>query len=655
MRSKDASLKLRPDRPGIVSRQSSCAARSLRQSCCLVAVVWLLVLTAGCRSFLGRSSDAVRQSELVKSLDDASVEVRLAALEDMEALREAALPENVGELIQDADPRIRRAAIAVVAARNHADPHPLLVAALEDPDVQVRLAAVVALGVCRDAKARHTLEGILDRDTETMRAAAVAALAAQGAYDAVQRVANDKSWRVRLAVATALAADASNESAEIALAMVSDRSAQVQQQAVEAVANWPIEMAGPVLLAAASSTSYMTSKLACEQLAARWPAARGLPAEPARGLSPGEVAAWNAQRGRHIAELRTQWIREFGDRWMIAAESKARESIASVATPEALLQAEKLVAALQAAGKTAEQAKPNVDALRAMGGDLLAVVDAWAREETKRSIPDQVFTEILTNVAPVLVTINELSSTDVNVRRKAAGKLADEANRAALSPAAVMRLAAVIEKEQDVVVWQQVLRAMNAPEAGGVTPAARQLALLALSHPAIEVRRRGCECVGSWGDPRLATLIATSLSDPSASVVTAAAKAFATLGAGDDPRPLLPLLSSGDRALRLAAAEALARGRYREGIEALERLAADGDATVRRQAALAIGRTRDAGFTELLVSMLDDRSPVQQAALESLTAIHGPEVGRANDGPSATVADQVARWKKWNAGQVRRG
>lgn len=615
----------------------------------------LLCCAAGCHSLLGRSSDAARQSELLKALDDASVEVRVAALEDLETIREAAIPESVAEMIQDADPRVRSAAIAVVAVRNDPDSHHLLLAALEDPDVQVRLAAVVGLGVSRDPKARQTLEGILERDTETMRAAAVAALAAQGAFDSVQRVAEDKSWRVRLAVATALAADASSASADIVLAMVSDRSAQVQQKAVEAVAAWPIEMAGPVLLAAASSSSFMTSKLACEQLAARWPAAMTLPGEPPRGLSPSQIAAWHVERDRHVAELRNRWIAEYGDRWMSAAESKAREIVAKTATPEAIAQAEKLVAALHAAGKTVEQAKPNIDALRAMGPDLLAVVDAWAREETKRQIPDAVFTEILPTVAPVLVTINELAQTDIAVRRKAAGKLAEEAARAALSPAALMRLAAVVEKEQDVVVWQQVLRAVSEPDASGVTPAARQLAILALGHSAIEVRRRGCECVASWGDPRQAALLAASLSDPNASVVTAATKAYAVLGAGDNPRPLLPLLSANDRTLRLAAAEALARARYREGIEALERLAADGDTTVRRQAALVMGRTRDAGFTALLVSMLDDRSPVQQAALESLAAIHGSEIGRANEGPSATVADQVARWKKWNAGQTRRG
>jgi HEAT repeat protein len=139
-------------------------------------------------------------------------------------------------------------------------------------------------------------------------------------------------------------------------------------------------------------------------------------------------------------------------------------------------------------------------------------------------------------------------------------------------------------------------------------------------------------------------------------VVAAAAKAFAALGVGDDPRPLLPLLADGDRSLRLAAAEALARSRFREGVDALERLAADGDTNVRRQAALAMGRTRDANFTPLLVQLLDDRSPVQQAALDSLAMLHG-DIGRETQGAASTVADRAARWKAWHTVQIstRRG
>jgi HEAT repeat protein len=175
---------------------------------------------------------------------------------------------------------------------------------------------------------------------------------------------------------------------------------------------------------------------------------------------------------------------------------------------------------------------------------------------------------------------------------------------------------------------------------------------LALGHTVPDVRRRACETLANWNDPRLSSLLVASLSDTNASVVAAAAKAFAALGAGEDPQPLLPLLAHGDRTLRLAAAEALARSRYREGVDALERLAIEADANVRRQAALAMGRTRDVNFTPLLVQMLDDRSGVQQAALDSLAAVHGRDIGRANQGAASTVAERAARWKEWYSAQV---
>lgn len=637
MRSKDARLPV---------------ARRRITATCLCAAASLLIVAPGCRSLLGKSSDLTRQAELLKSLDSDSPEVRVAALEDLRTLEIGTLPEAVATLVQDADPSVRRAAVAAIAARRHPDAHDLLLTALDDPDVQVRLAAVAGLGETVDAKSRQALEHILRGDTETMRAAAVAALAAQGAFDAVHSVADDKSWRVRAAVASSLARDASAEAAEIALRMVDDRSAQVQQQAVEAVAKWPLELAGPVLLAAAASPAYLTSKTAIEQLRERWPAAADLPAEPPRGLAPGQLAAWYAERGRHVAELRDRWVVEYGDRLLHVADAAARDAIAKAAPPAALAQADKLVQALATAGQTAEQAKPTLDALRAMGADLLAVADAWSREQPPRAIPEAVFKEVLPAVAPAIATINELASTDVAVRRRIAGKLAEQAAQQALSPAAIARLTMLVEKEQDAVVWQSVLRAIGDPDAAGIAPSARQLVVLALSHPTPEVRRRACETLAAWRDPRLVALLVASLADENASVVAAAAKAFAALGVGDDPRPLLPLLSHGDRTLRLAAAEALARSRYREGVDALERLALEADANVRRQAALAMGRVRDANFTPLLIQLLDDRSPVQQAALESLRTIHGRDVGREANGAASTIAERVARWKEWNAAQV---
>jgi HEAT repeat protein len=627
-----------------------------RSSCAtwigVAGLLWAVTAAAGCKPLLGYTSDLTRQAELVKSLDSDSADVRIAALEDLRKLEAGEIPQAVDELVQDADPRVRRAAVAVVAARRHPDAPDLLLAALEDPDVQVRLAAVSGLGETQDAKSRQALEYIMRGDTEMMRTAAIAALAAQGAADLVRGASDDKSWRVRSAVAAGLARDATADAGELALRLVEDRSAQVQQQAVQAVAAWPLDLAGPVLLAAAASPAYMTSKTAIEQLRERWPAARGLPSEPPPGLSPGELSAWHAERGRHVAELRSQWIAEYGNRLMVAGRDAVRNAVIKAASPEAIAEAEKLVAALTAAGQTAEQTKASLDSLRAMGGDLVAVADAWAREQPPKAIPEAVYKEVLPELALVIATINELSSTDVTVRRQTAAKLAELAAHEALSPAAVARLAMLVEKEQDAIVWQTVLRVVSEPDATGVLPANRQLIVLALGHPLPDVRRRACEALANWNDPRMSSLLVASLGDTNASVVAAAAKAFAVLGAGDDPRPLLPLLALGDRTLRLSAAEALARSRYREGVDALERLAIEADANVRRQAALAMGRTRDAHFTQQLIRMLDDRSGVQQAALESLAAIHGRDFGRENRGAATTVAERAASWKRWHADRV---
>jgi HEAT repeat protein len=176
-----------------------------------------------------------------------------------------------------------------------------------------------------------------------------------------------------------------------------------------------------------------------------------------------------------------------------------------------------------------------------------------------------------------------------------------------------------------------------------------RLALAAASHPAAEVRRRACQYLAERRDSRHVRVLVSLVDDPDSSVVLAALTALAATGSLDDPRPLVKLLAHSSPVVRQQAAETLAVLRFDEGRDALVRLAADADPNARRQAALAMGRVGDRVFVAPLVRMLDDRTSVQQGAVESLRRIVGQDIGNPDGSPRSTQADQVRRWKEWHS------
>jgi HEAT repeat protein len=202
----------------------------------------------------------------------------------------------------------------------------------------------------------------------------------------------------------------------------------------------------------------------------------------------------------------------------------------------------------------------------------------------------------------------------------------------------------LVVAEPDPVVLQAALDAV----AGDAGQAAEQLALAAMSHPAVDVRRRACQWLEKHADPRYEAVLTTALSDPQTAVSMAAIRAISAAGRMGDPRPLVQLLAHRDTTVRLEAATALARLRVQEGRDALLRLSQEADAGIRRQAALAIGATGDMTLVPTLVQLLDDpRTPVQQAALSALAQLTGQNFSRQTDGKPASHQEQARRWKEW--------
>jgi HEAT repeat protein len=541
-----------------------------------------LIALAGCDA-LSWHARRSQQAVLLEDLESASVEARVAALSQWRISQHGSLPQDIGRLVLDNHPQVRRAAVLALAVNRDPQAMKLIGAALADPDVDVRIAAISALGRLGGDEARELVAPMLDQPGEKIRAAAAETLVRLHDADALRRAMTDKAWQVRLAVAAALADDPRTETAEYARQLVADRSAEVQKQIVQSVAKWPVELAVPVLLTAIESESYLTSKLAAEQLAARWPAARGFPVEPPRDPSAGRQAELTRQRREALTALKDQWQREMGSQIAAKIDRDVTQARAVI--------------------------EPTVERLAQIGK-----------------------------------TIDDLRSRDLAVRRRAAQQLAEYAQNGGLPSSAVEMFAPLVVAEPDPVVLQAALDAV----AGDAGQAAEQLALAAMSHPAVDVRRRACQWLEKHADPRYEAVLTTALSDPQTAVSMAAIRAISAAGRMGDPRPLVQLLAHRDTTVRLEAATALARLRVQEGRDALLRLSQEADAGIRRQAALAIGATGDMTLVPTLVQLLDDpRTPVQQAALSALAQLTGQNFSRQTDGKPASHQEQARRWKEW--------
>lgn len=245
---------------------------------------------------------------------------RLEAVRAWKDARPGTLPSELIDLRTDPDARVRAAVMGVLAAGRPARASEYLVAALEDHDLSVRSAAVGALGELGGAEAQEALEKVLKTEGEVLRAGAVAALARLNAWEPVLNASNDRSWRVRLAVARALASCPDHRSAAVARKLLDDPSAGVQQGTVHAVAAWPIQMAGPILLEAMGKNGYLARKTAATQLAARWP-----PAEEFLVDGPAE------RRAEVLARLRARFQAEIGHTAEVAASATSDQQPAATA------------------------------------------------------------------------------------------------------------------------------------------------------------------------------------------------------------------------------------------------------------------------------------------------------------------------------------
>ena len=379
-----------------------------------------------------------------------------------------------------------------MVARRYPQARQFLTEALRDFDLQVRMAAIAGLGIVADSQAQTTLKELMKHRVDGIRAEAVTALAHTGAKKDVLDAAADMSWRVRLRVAEALAAYPDRDGAAVAAKLFDDPSAEVERKTVATLAKWPLEQAGPLLLAAMSKEAFITRKTAADQLAARWPPAAEFSAD---GPSP------------HRKEILDKLQAAFGQQFNQIDQQALRQALAnsqpaSRITPSQLARVQELLAQQDWRG------------LREFGPGLPEAL-AQLTLDRRQVLPEMVYRQVLPHCQPVFEMLVRLAGDDVAQRRRAAAELAALAQKQPLSRLAVARLSQQAAAETDPLVWQSLLTAVADDPS---EPAAR-LAYAAISHPAEEVRRRACLYLTAHATPDHASVLLPALQDQSQTVV----------------------------------------------------------------------------------------------------------------------------------------
>jgi HEAT repeat protein len=589
---------------------------------------------------LARHANPVGNAIFIEAFRSPNADVRLEALKACAASPEKTLPIQFLDLRTDGDWRIRAAVLEAVASHGHPQAADYLSSGLTDGDARVHQAAVAGLGVLGTTEALETLQKLLKDPNDAIRAQAVCALATAKAEKSVIDAAADPSWRVRRKAADALALFPDPTAASAAQRLLDDGSSEVQLAAVRATEAWPLERSGPILLAAMSKPALITRKTAAEQLAAKWPPAKEFPVE-----GPPD------RRAEMLNKLNPAFRAQFSVKnpplplGEGQGEGRLLNDSPSPATPAQ--PAPKKASPTQVAEVEQLIREMNLKALAAYSPALVDALDQL-HFDRKQLLPEEIYSDVLPKYGRIYVVLDQMTLADLTERRRAAEELALLSVKQPPGRLVIARLAQLLAKEQDALVWQGAMRSI----ADDGSQPAIDLAYAAIGHVSAEVRRRACEHLAAHPDPAHVPVLIPALQDTDHAVVCAAARALAATGKMPDAKPLRNLLGSMNEDVQLEAALALTRLGDPSGKPALERLAYSRDPAVRARTAQAMGDFPDPAFTATLIHLLNDTQTVARAALISLPKVVGEDVAQAPGQSPATGAEQILRWKHWHERQT---
>lgn len=532
--------------------------------------------------------------------------------------------ENAGF---DIDPPVRRGYGRWAALARRPEAVTILNAQLQDTDPETSAAAVESLGLLRTDAARAALEVVAAKPSETLRAAAAGSLAAWGAA-ALRPLMSDESPHVRRAAVAALGRCPSPDAAVLLDSVIADGDLDVQRCAVAATADWPDELALPVLSASLQNSALRTRREALDELRRRTGFADPFPVagEPAeREAAVREVAAkygWPLDGLTRFRLVESDSLKE---------RSAPSNSLWRLADP-----------AVTAADQEAVFAR-----LREAGPAAVPPIESFCLDHPG-PVAERLLAELLPSLSLAHAAAVELASDDVVIRRHGAGRLAEFGRTATLSPLVLRRVHERLAREQDGLVWRQVMTAV----AEDATPEAEQVALLALNNAWPDVRRLGCEYVSRHARSNHATWVLPLLSDENDSVRLAAINALGRCGASAGPESAAGLRAAAagsDRAVRFAALAALARLGDESGSAGLLRWAEYEPPPDRIRAIEALAATGRRRFEPDLARLAwTERDALVRRELLAALEILVPPGQRPAGADAASPEDRVKAWaSRW--------
>lgn len=507
------------------------------------------------------------------------------------------------------------------ATRNPSAVEPLVLRALEDPDERVRVTAAELAGRLRIRPARAIVERWIDEPQSTLRAAAARALAtlADGAaIPMLTRLFNDRDAEVKLAAVQAIGAIGGGAAVVPLLDRLSDDDSDVRIAAARALGELGDRRAVLSLLGILQDPTPEVREAACNALgrlqderASRAIVALLRDPTPEVRLAAARAigALGSAATVVDLAPvaLGAEFISDLSQRVELARA--AVNSIGRIGGTEAMT----LLVRVFRTSASQDIARAAADALRAMGDRAREAIPTLAAEPVPPSAREPLVIllgELGGDVAAdALLGLSEASRPpSAEVYWRALGRTGSARALYAL-------LRAATERETSST------RQTSFGSIASVSPARRSAALRAVE---AWVSRRG-ELEPSALDPLL--VILREVQSSSSPIVARASVAagpspdlllvIKLIGETRNPRApaaLAPLLSSADRALRVAVAQALTR----VGVAGIERqvvaLLADSTPAVRSSAADALARFGARAALDALGSAWSGERPIDRAS-----------------------------------------
>lgn len=557
-------------------------------------------------------------------------------------------PSSIANCELDPDSSVRCTFGQWLAAVKHPRAVEVLKRQIDDSDPHVRDSALVSLGLLGTEAAREELAAQARDGKPWVRHIAVRALARWG-VDEILPWATDSESLVRVTVAEELGGFPGIPAGVALQRLVVDENPQVQLMAAEAVADWPPQLAAPVSFHGFRDGSPRTRHICRLQL---------------QSMSGGELVAVATGTREERTTAAARLARPANLPLTYAGNSR-RERSKLLGPPgrDESDRGEPLWNQITSARVGSSAYRAALDALSSLpAAEQRSLEERFLASRGELSAARR--RDLARILSPAYAAVQDLDSKDVEVRRRAARRLAAYGTASSLHPSIVREVRDRLIDEQDRAVWQSAMDAVGRD----ATDESAQIALLAVNHVWPDIRILGCQYLGRHGRPEYASWLVPLFEDDNRNVQVEAVSAVGqchnplvlsppSAGQPGDSPPigLRQLLSHPDSRLRFAAIVAASRLGDRAAMEQLTALSRSEDAAVREDAIRAMGESGQSRFVGEIVRLAwtEPSDAVQRAMLDSLNQLipSGERPLGLADGGS--YDDKIILWVRWWDG--RRG